>query len=454
MKLKMFQVRGRDFLIRQSRALVVLPTGTGKTLITLLALQKLPAPHVIFCSKSLVGQWLDALKSYGLERQSTVITFPEVQHHPKEAKRMFLSKGRPEVVVVDEPKPLKSETIVFQHFLTYKLRAPRRILLDATPVENSLEELWYLFRWLCPKVLGKFEDYYPRFIASKRHAKNLKELRALIKPHVYSPKVQAPREREVKFLTVVPNYRGEILVEHDLLCRELARALKANSVGQTIYKLNRARGLISRLRSFLSDPLRGASPKLEALKTLIQKTPGKRGIICVYKRDTAKAIKEVLTGANIAAEIYDGGLTSKRREKLRQEFNEGSLQFLVATSAAERGVDLPTGDMVVHFDLPWTRASFDQRDRVSRLSSSRESSLIVTLLMRGTVDEVMWSIIAAKQKLMVVPFEGDDDEVIIPQRSWGMFLNKYLEVEYGTPNEETGENIWFSRGKKAYRKEG
>jgi hypothetical protein len=441
MILKLYQLRGRDFLLRHKRALVVMPTGSGKSEVVLLLLRKLRQPAWVVCPKSLVGQWQKHVADLPEVR---IFSFPTVQYHIE----LLDSLERPEIIVIDEPKPLKSNTAVFENMLKYNIRAPRRIILDATPLENHLEELWFLFRWLAPKVLGPYEDFLAQHVTGAGRYRGMRELRVKVADHVFRPKVGAPRDRKLMFIPVVPDFPAEVAREHEELCRRLTNSLKASAKSGSFSALNRSRGLISKLRSFLGDPTRGASAKIDELRVFLLQHSDRRGIIFVYKRETAKLLKEALNADGHAAEVFDGSLSAKRREELKDRFNKGSLRFLVATSAGERGMDLPTGNLVVHFDLLWTRASYDQRDRVSRLSSERAPAWIVTFILKGTVDEVLWSIISSKQKLMLAPFAGDSDELVINKYSWQRFLKERLEVTNGPVDEETGEGVWFSRGKR------
>lgn len=447
-KLKFYQVKGRDKILRDKRAIIILPTGTGKTEIVLQALRRFGFCVWVICPKSLVTQWQSQIEALRPPKPWVKVwSFPDIQYRLDDVLRSF-KIDPPEMIVVDEPKPLKGDTQVMRALIENKIRAPYRVILDATPLENNLNELWFLFRWFAPKVFGNLADFNERYVIRQGSYKNMTCLREAIRPYVFRPKVRAPRNRQVFFVPVRTLFEGEVLQEHEELCTRLAKQLRASVDASSSYSAaNRARGLISKLRSFLSDIEKGAALKFGALRDLIRKHPDYRGVVFVFRRATAKAIKEYLDQYDIKTAVYDGSLSLKKREALRTAFNTGALQFIIATSAGERGVDLPTGNCIVHFDLPWTRASYDQRDRVSRLSSDQsETTKIITLLLKGTVEEVMWSIVSAKRALMLEPFEGKQDEVIIPKKSWLRFLRHYLkEKKIGKANEETGENLWWTR---------
>lgn len=426
------QLQGRDFLLAQPTGFIIMPTGSGKTEVALMAIRALNLRTWVICPKSLRGQWLKAAEGLPI----TVITFPQLQHQMHEVVSLRI-KSPPEMIVIDEPKPLKGQTIIARNILAHQITAPRRVLLDATPLENNLGELWYLLNWLLPDELEEFmkdhqlaemtppDCFVARFTYPGGGYRDLDQLQSFLRPYVFRPSVPAVRERKINFIDVPFRMSHKARQRYDLMCSQLSYALK--NASSSAMALNRSRGLISRLRSFMSDPKLGAAAKVEMLLRFAARYPKRRGVIFVFKRETAQYLAERLNEHEAgSAIVYNGSLSTKVRERLRQGFNEGSFRFLVATSAGERGVDLPTGNLVVHFDLPWTRAAYDQRDRVSRLSSEASAAWIITFLMRGSVDEVMWSIIIAKQRLTTAPFGGAGD-VPIRRLSWGQYLSMYLK---------------------------
>jgi SNF2 family DNA or RNA helicase len=443
-KLKPYQEEGVEFVTNERRALIILGVGKGKTEIALRGAERLKCRTLVVCTKSLVKQWETVIK----DRLPffIVVPFSRLERDYEKIKEF-----NAELCIVDEPKPLKSYTRVFE--IMQKIKPRRRIVLDATPIENKLEEVWFLFKWLKPNLFGSLENFRSMFVTSSGKFKNMSKFREMLAPHVFRPKTVEPRKRRFFHLRAEPNFSAERAEEYQELCQRLHSLLKTARKKKSLRAVNLSMGKISKLRSFLGDVDTGGVSKIKALLRLIKQNPTRRGVIFVYKRETAKEITRRLNKHGYKAETFDGNLSTKKREAFRQNFNEGAIQFLVATSAGERGLDLPTGNLVVHFDLPWTRAAYDQRDRVSRLSSDQgEHSLIVTLILRDTVEEVIWSIIAAKQKLMIEPFNPKRDTLIITRKSWYEFLTKFLNLEEadGYVNEKTGEGVWFSRGDQTH----
>lgn len=440
MKLKNYQLLGIKFLKTARRALVVLPTGAGKTFIGMKASEDILASGgtlLVLCPLSLVSQWQDNVK--GLMPRARVVSFSQLHKQLDLIKRV-----KPKITIVDEPKPLKSITNVFQ--LITQIKSPYRFILDATPIENSLQECWFLFRWLKPELFGSLENFNNNFVTRSGVYKNMDKFRSLVGKHIYQPKVAQTRGRVLKFVQVEPIFDLENQLEYDELRDTLRNSLKYSH--KHPQALLRAMGKISKLRSFLGDVNKGGKAKVNKLVDFLLENPDRRGVIFCYKRDTVKEVVRRLRDEDICAEPFMGDTSAARRGELGKEFNQGKIRCLVATSAGERGIDLPTGNLIVHFDLPWTRAAYDQRDRVSRLSSDQaDHTLIMTLILRNTVEVLIWSIIAAKHELMVKPFDNNVTDLVIKRDSWSKFLNTFIGgIGSGKINEETGEGIWFSRG--------
>jgi len=430
-----YQTAGIDFILKHKRSLICLPTGKGKTKILIGAARKIPGTRLlVICPKTLVGQWRANLA--GEEFPWKILRITQV----RKGAEALVHFGAT-LTVIDEPKFLKGTTQA--RVMALGLRTPRRVILDATPIENRLEEAFYLFTYLKPKLFGTLEEFQAKFGARGRY-KNLDKFRETIAPHIFAPKIDDTRPKNYKYIPVEMNF-GPNTGEYDNLCRRLYNLL---SKARGSRGINAAFGLISKLLSFLGDPECGSKMKLKALLRLVKDNPKMRGVVFVSRKTTAKLIKEKLNESGVPTEVINGELSAGRREVVRSMFNEEKLRFIVATSAGERGVDMPSGNAVIHFDLPWTRASFDQRDRVTRMSSDKSVTTdIVTFIIEGSVEEVIWSIVCGKHELMLEPFYGGARSLKITRRSWKKFLGDY----FGEEDESHGYSPEMRGNRKTYQ---
>lgn len=94
-------------------------------------------------------------------------------------------------------------------------------------------------------------------------------------------------------------------------------------------------------------------------------------------------------------EILGGG--GKRRDKMVEEFANGTLDVMVATSAGERGLNLQTATTLIHVDLPWSADQIAQRHgRIERLGATAAEIKIVFMISEDTIEERIASIVAAR----------------------------------------------------------
>ena len=95
-----------------------------------------------------------------------------------------------------------------------------------------------------------------------------------------------------------------------------------------------------------------AQNRYEALKRLIDFNPGMYGIIFTRTKADAQAIAEKLTREGYDIDALHGDLTQQQRNKVMDEFREKTLQLLIATDVAARGIDVQGITHVINYELP------------------------------------------------------------------------------------------------------
>lgn len=119
--------------------------------------------------------------------------------------------------------------------------------------------------------------------------------------------------------------------------------------------------------------------KLYALIQFIQSEQGNRGVVfCKTKAATQKLAKQ-LKAKNVACEALHGDLLQKERDKVMRAFKNESLQILVSTDVAARGIDVPGLAFVGHFQLPESDEYYTHRSgRTARAGNQGVSMSFVT----------------------------------------------------------------------------
>jgi len=118
--------------------------------------------------------------------------------------------------------------------------------------------------------------------------------------------------------------------------------------------------------------------KLEALFKLLGLLGNTKSLIFCNHRDAVDRIGELLAVKGVEHRTYHGKLEQEDREKVIAQFRNGSVNVLLATDLAARGLDIPEIENVIHYQLPQTQEAFIHRNgRTARMNASGSSYLIL-----------------------------------------------------------------------------
>jgi Fanconi anemia group M protein len=157
-------------------------------------------------------------------------------------------------------------------------------------------------------------------------------------------------------------------------------------------------------------------PKMEKLIEIIEvekaKNPNSKSIIFTQFRDTASAIQEKinkLPGTN--ARVFVGqatkesvkGLSQKEQKKIIEEFKEGKINILVATSIGEEGLDIPEVNTVIFYEpVPSAIRAIQRAGRTARLSKGK----LIILITKKTRDESFFYVSRSRERKMKTAIEN------------------------------------------------
>lgn len=118
--------------------------------------------------------------------------------------------------------------------------------------------------------------------------------------------------------------------------------------------------------------------KLETLSKLLLTFGNQSSIVFVNHRDSAERIHEYLQNNRFSSTVFHGGLDQKQRETSLYQFSNGSVNVLVSTDLASRGLDIPDVSNIVHYHLPEHEDGFIHRiGRTARWDKEGKSFLII-----------------------------------------------------------------------------
>lgn len=297
-----------------------------------------------------------------------------------------------------------------------RLKADRRLALTGTPIENRLSEIWSIFDFVSPGLLGpldKFEERYARPIDAGDQ-KAAKRLRATIHPFILRrTKSEVAKDLPEKIETdQFCELTGEQAALYAAVFKEV-RAQVMNEVerqGMAKSHIQILAGL-TRLRQAACDPrLLGLprqfgdedSGKLVALRELIQTSVdgGHRVLVFSQFVSMLTLIRRALEEDGVAYEYLDGSTKDRQARVENFQREDGPPIFLISLKAGGAGLNLTAADTVIHFDPWWNPAVEDQAtDRAHRIGQTR----VVTnykLIAKGTIEEKILELGGKKRELV------------------------------------------------------
>ncbi len=297
-----------------------------------------------------------------------------------------------------------------------KLDAHRRLALTGTPIENRLSEIWSIFDFVSPGLLGDLNRFEQRYATpiDRGDSKAAARLRAAIHPFV----LRRTKEEVAKDLPekMEINQEIDLAPEQQKLYAQVLQEVRASVLGE-IDKVGMAKAQIqilaalTRLRQVACDPrLLGLprafgdddSAKLAALRELVLEcySGGHRALVFSQFTSMLALIKKALDEDGIKYEYLDG--STKDRQERVDRFNSDPTMtvFLISLKAGGMGLNLTGADTVVHFDPWWNPAVEDQAtDRAHRIGQSKVVT-VYRLVAKGTIEEKIQELAAKKRALV------------------------------------------------------
>ena len=324
------------------------------------------------------------------------------------------------MIVLDEAQAIKNaETKRAQ--TVQALQGKFRLALTGTPVENYLDEIWSLFSFVNPGVLGSREAFQKRFtrpIERDKDAHARQALRSLLRPFLL-------RRTKAAVLSELPPRTEQTLnVEMTEGERAFYEALRQRSL-ERLAVLDMPEGKrkiqilaeITRLRRAccnpaLIDAAAGVpSGKLDAFMELVEDLIRNRHKALVFSQFVGhlELVRAALDAKGIRYEYLDGGTPSAERERRVAAFQAGSADlFLISLRAGGTGLNLTAADYVVHLDPWWNPAVEDQAsDRAHRIGQERPVT-IYRLIMRDSIEEQILRLHRDKRDLASDLLEGTE----------------------------------------------
>ena len=456
--LRHYQITGVQWLSFMGRmgmgACLADDMGLGKTLqiIGLLLLRRRDMlkdqlrPSLLVVPASLLGNWKRELEKFSptlpyLIAHRSVLTASEADalrmgQHPLLQKgaliiTTYTTLGKLEglldqefdVAVLDEAQAIKNAGTT-QARTVKKIRARQRIALTGTPVENRLDDLWSLFDFLNPGLLGSPQEFSAAAKTMSKNSQGFAPLKRLVRPYLLRRMKTDP--------TVAPDLPSKLEVTAFCHLNKRQATLYQRAVTALAKELNQAEdgiqrqgvvlGALMKLKQICNHPSLWAgdknydpteSGKLDRLREIAAEIAGKQEKMLIFSqfREMTGPLLEFLTTVfGRSGLLLHGGTPVGKRAELVDQFQTpgGPPFFVISLKAGGAGLNLTAASHVVHFDRWWNPAVEDQAtDRAFRIGQKR-SVLVHKFVTSGTLEERIDEMIQDKKKI-ADDILGDND---------------------------------------------
>lgn len=323
-------------------------------------------------------------------------------------------------VVLDEAQAIKNITAKRSQ-AAMNLKGDFRIITTGTPIENHLGELWTLFNFINPGLLGSLKRFNERFalpIERENDQRVKKRLKKLIQPFIL-------RRNKTEVLEELPA-KTEVMLQVEMDRKEAAfyEALRQNALqkleqdaGPAGQKHLKILAEIMRLRRACchprlvmpESPLSGA--KLALFGEVIAELLENRHKALVFSQFVGhlSILREYLDSKKIDYRYLDGSTPPKARQEQVARFQKGEGDlFLISLKAGGLGLNLTAASYVIHMDPWWNPAVEDQAsDRAHRIGQQHPVT-VYRLVTRGTIEEKIIALHRKKRDLADSLLDGSD----------------------------------------------
>ena len=307
------------------------------------------------------------------------------------------------LVVLDEAQVVKNPNTK-QAKAVKSLSAKGRIVLTGTPIENNLRDLWSIFDFVNPGLLGSPKAFanFVKALASQPHV-SYAPLRRLVQPYILrrlksdkSIIADLPDKTEIKAFCHLTRKQAAL---YQAAVAELEERLKQS--GDGIARRGLVLSFLMRLKQICNHPTQWlrdgtydeeGSGKFARLREIAETIGSRQEKLLVFTqfKEIIPPVEKLLGAAfGRPGLVLHGETPVARRKELVKKFQEDERTpfFVLSIKAGGAGLNLTSASHVVHFDRWWNPAVENQAtDRAYRIGQKR-NVLVHKFICRGTIED-------------------------------------------------------------------
>ncbi len=361
-----------------------------------------------------------------LDRLDLVITT-----YAMSSKYEWLDAYTWDYIILDEAQAIKNPGTAQTRNIK-KLKARNRIILTGTPIENRLSDLWSLFDFLNPGLLGNMKEFTAFSRRLKDSSDGYARLRKLVTPFILrrlktDRKVISDLPEKVEMKTYAALSKKQILLYRELV-REIQEILFESvgieRKGLILATLMKCKQVCNHADQYLGGGRyeEKDSGKFTRLREICETIYEKRERVLVFTqfKEIVGPLAGFLAGIfNKEGLILHGSVPApKRKDIIRQFQGSDYVPYMVLSlKAGGVGLNLTRANHVIHFDRWWNPAVENQAtDRAFRIGQEK-NVLVHKFLTRGTVEEKIDRMLEEKSRLSAEVIGGGGEAWITEMKN-------------------------------------
>jgi non-specific serine/threonine protein kinase len=420
--------------------------GLGKTiqvlsLLLVLKKQEKAKPSLLIAPASLLANWAAELKRFApslkvLVAHTSVLSNEAIKNISAESlaevdvviasygtllRIPWLTETCWRLAVLDEAQAIKNPNAK-QTRSAKMLKAGSRFALTGTPVENRLGDLWSIFDFINPGLLGSAKEFtkFTKRLADRTH-NPYGPLRELVRPYILrrlktdkSVISDLPDKTEVKAFCQLSRKQAALYQQAvDDLAEQLHTAEGIQRRGLVLSFLMRFKQICNHPSQWLGDsawsePDSGKWARLRDIAEVIAARQEKVLVFTQFREVTAPLAAFLGSIFGRPGLVLHGETPVKNRKDLVRRFQEDEAVgfFVLSLKAGGTGLNLTAASHVVHFDRWWNPAVENQAtDRAYRIGQNK-NVLVHKFVCQGTVEEKIDAMIESKRQIAQDMLEG------------------------------------------------
>ena len=425
--------------------------GLGKTvqvlaLLLLIKQQKRASrpPSLLIVPATLVGNWRAEISRFAPALQTIVVHATELRDpQPADIARQdlvittygyvrrcpLLTSSSWDAIILDEAQAIKNPSSK-QSKEVRGLSARVKFALTGTPIENSASDLWSLFDFINPGLLGSAKDF-DRLLKSlqRRDPPTFAPLRNVVRPYILrrlktdrSVISDLPEKTELRAYCMLSKAQGSLYQKCvNELKQQLEQVDGIKRRGIILSFLMQFKQICNHPAHWLGSSEASYEPalsgKFDRLKMLAEEISARQEKLLVFTqfRELTEVISDYLRGIfGQPGLVLHGGTPQKKRQELVDKFQtDPTINFLVLSlKAGGTGLNLTAASHVVHFDRWWNPAVENQAtDRAFRIGQKR-NVLVHKFICRGTLEVRIDEMIESKKSVAAEILSGGAEKIL------------------------------------------